>query len=131
MGAGLKRAFAAAKATRQPIPKPEPLKRVKARRQRQQSAADRLVYAAVTARDGNLCRVCGSQQFVERHHLKGRKFTTTQDVCCLCDDCHGLIHPRIGGKRLKVEGNADEVNGLRVSRMDPWGKVGWIAVGWA
>ena len=52
MGAGLKRAFAAAKATRQPIPKPEPLKRVKARRKRQEAAVKKSVRQQVDARDG-------------------------------------------------------------------------------
>ena len=111
------------------LPKPEPWKKVKARRKRQEIKAHRPVYDHVTARDGGVCRVCGSGQFVQRHHLKGRKFTTPEDVCCLCDDCHDLIHPRIGGKRLKVEGNADQVRGLKVYRMDPWGKAGWILVG--
>lgn len=111
------------------IPKPEPRKRVKARQQRQQRRQDRTVYEQVTARDGNVCRVCGSGQFIQRHHLRGRKFTTTEDVCCLCDPCHDLIHPRIGGKKLLVKGNADQVGGLSVYRMDPWGKAGWILVG--
>ena len=112
-------------------PKPEPYRRVKARRQRQTATAARAVYTHVTARDRDQCRVCGSRQLIQRHHLRGRRFTTPADVCCLCDSCHDLIHPRVGGKRLKVEGDAEQSLGLRVYRMDPWGKVGWIFVGYA
>lgn len=111
------------------IPKPEPRKRVKARQQRQHRRQDRTVYEQVTERDGDRCRVCGSQRLIQRHHLRGRKFTATQDVCCLCDACHDLIHPRVGGKRLLLTGDADQVGGLSVYRMDPWGKVGWLYVG--
>lgn len=128
MGEGWRRAVAAARATNA---KPEPMTTVKARRKRAQAAADKVVYAAVTARDGNQCRVCGSRQGVQRHHLRGRRYTTVEDVCCLCAACHALIHPRIGGVRLKVEGNANAVTGLRVFRIDPWGRVGWIFVGFA
>ena len=113
------------------IAKPEPRTRAKARRQRQTATAARAVYAHVTARDRDSCRVCGSRQLIQRHHLRGRRFTTPEDVCCVCDACHDLIHPRIGGKRLRVEGNAELMNGLRVYRMDPWGTAGWIFVGYA
>lgn len=114
-----------------PNPKPTPRRLIKARRQRQAATSARAVYAHVTARDWDQCRVCGSRLLVQRHHLRGRKFTTAEDVCCLCDACHDLIHPRIGGKRLKVEGNAEAHLGLRLYRMDPWGKVGWVFVGYA
>lgn len=71
------------------------------------AASDRAVYQAVTERDV-CCRVCGSTQNMERHHIRGRKFTSTQDVVLLCGTCHDFLHVRVGGKRLRVSGNADE-----------------------
>lgn len=79
------------------FPKPEPRKRMKARKQRQQAKADRQVYAAVTARDGGCCRVCGSRVNVHRHHLKPRSLggeTTESNLVLLCGACHRNAHER-------------------------------------
>lgn len=44
----------------------------------------------------NCCQVCGSVKLLVIHHKtyknKGRE--TFNDVCCLCNDCHGKIHDR-------------------------------------
>ena len=76
---------------------------------RQQAKADRQVYKDVDARDGLRCRACRTYAGIDahRHHLKGRKFTTVQDVCNLCDECHELLHVRVGGKLLKLYGDAN------------------------
>jgi hypothetical protein len=91
-------------------------KRQKAAGQRAQAKADKLVYQAVDARDGHRCRICGEYAGIDiqRHHIRGRKFTTLNDVCHLCDDCHGLLHVRVGGKLLKVYGDANVSKGLTV-----------------
>ena len=91
-------------------------KRQKASGKRKQSKADRLVYAAVDARDGHRCRICGEYSGIDiqRHHLRGRMFTTLNDVCHLCNDCHALLHVRVGGTLLKVYGDANVVGGLTV-----------------
>lgn len=81
------------------------------KRPKSSSKTDREVYAWVTARDP-LCRACHQRPTTERHHLRGRKYTTREDVCGLCDDCHDLLHVRVGGKRLKVYGNAEQRSAL-------------------
>ena len=97
-------------------PKRGTAKRQKAVGQRRQAKADKLVYRAVDARDGLRCRICGEYAGLDihRHHMRGRKFTTLNDVCHLCDDCHGLLHVRVGGKLLKVYGDANVSKGLTV-----------------
>lgn len=90
-----------------PVPKPPARARVKAATARQEAKADKAVYDAVTRRDMG-CRACGAENgLFHRHHLIGRKFTNTQDVCLVCDTCHELIHVRVGGKALAISGNAD------------------------
>jgi hypothetical protein len=77
--------------------------------------ADREVYVHVTKRDP-MCRACHQRPTTERHHLRGRKFTTREDVCGVCEDCHDLLHVRLGGKKLKIYGNAEQRFGLTVER---------------
>ena len=91
-------------------------KRQKAAGQRVQAKADKLVYQAVDARDAHRCRICleYSGLDIHRHHLRGRMFTTLNDVCHLCNDCHALLHVRVGGTLLKVYGDANVVGGLTV-----------------
>lgn len=109
------------------IPKPTPRKKVKAKAERAQAKADRSVYAYVTARDGDLCRVCQCEGLeMHRHHLRGKKFTTREDVLVLCDVCHAGTHVRVGGKWLDLRGNADRPNGVLV-RMRLGGE--WKAMG--
>ena len=91
--------------------------------------ADRAVYLHVTDRDP-LCRGCHMHPTTERHHLRGRKHTTVEDVCGLCDECHELLHVRVGGKKLTITGNAELRSawgmpcGLTVERH--CGDRGWI-----
>ena len=75
---------------------------------RLKAKADREVYAYVTARDGSTCRACGvyAGGTAHRHHLRGRGHTTREDVCILCPSCHADTHVRVGGKRLKISGDA-------------------------
>lgn len=78
-------------------PKPEPHARVKARRQRQTSKADRLVYAAVDARDGQCCTKCGIYcgGSIHRHHKVFRSqggATTLENVISLCQRHHREAH---------------------------------------
>jgi len=90
--------------------------RRRAARKRQTQAAARKVYEAVDARDQGVCRACGQYAgpSVHRHHLRGRQETTVQTVCHLCPACHAQIHVRVGGKRLRVWGDAN--GGLTVER---------------
>jgi len=87
-------------------------KRLKARGKRQEAKANGSVYQAVDLRDCYRCRACGDYAGVDvhRHHLRGRKFTTLEDVCHVCQSCHRLMHVRLGGKKLKLYGNADTRN---------------------
>ena len=80
------------------------------RRSKRVSKADRAVYQAVSDRDDYRCRSCGAYGGIDihRHHLIGRSSTTTATVCCLCRACHSLLHVRIGGKRLRIHGDADQ-----------------------
>ena len=78
----------------QPNWKPEPYKRVKARRKRQQQKLDRAVYRQVNERDGHCCQVCG-RYGVERHHKVMRSRggqTTVENVASLCRSCHQRAH---------------------------------------
>jgi hypothetical protein len=99
------------------------------RRVKSSAKADREVYAHVTKRDP-MCRTCHQRPTTERHHLRGRKYTTVEDVCGVCDDCHDLLHVRLGGKKLKVYGNAEtrtamgNALGLTVERLTS--VHGWI-----
>jgi hypothetical protein len=91
---------------------------------RLKAKSDTSVYAHVSLRDGLRCRACGTYGGVDihRHHLRGRRFTTVQDVCCVCDECHGLMHVRIGGKRLKLYGDAEQ--------RSPWGVLNGLTAEW-
>lgn len=76
------------------FPKPEPYKRVKARRKRQQRKADRAVYQAVDERDGQCCVRCG-RFGIHRHHKRFRSLggkTTIENVESLCETCHRRAH---------------------------------------
>lgn len=79
---------------------------------RRQATIDRAIYALVTTRDGYRCRACHVYCGVmgHRHHLRGRQFTTVHDVCVICEGCHSLLHVRVGGKRLKLYGDANQRN---------------------
>lgn len=90
--------------------------KLKAQGRRFAATMCRLVYSLVDLRDRGICRACKrfvGLENVHRHHLRGRKFTTLADVCHLCERCHSWLHVRVGGKRLKLSGNADQVGGLR------------------
>lgn len=93
---------------------PKPIKgtrtRQKAASKRAQAKADRLVYAAVDARDGHRCRACHAYRGyeIQRHHIVPRSLggeTSTANVVSLCAECHLVgVH----GKKLVISGNADE-----------------------
>lgn len=106
------------------IPKPEPRRKVKARRQRSQAQADRFVYAFVTERDQHKCRMCDRTGELHRHHIRGRKFTTTADVCLLCASCHSDVHPKLGlsHRRWRLVGDANGPLMLQARR----GNGGWM-----
>jgi 5-methylcytosine-specific restriction endonuclease McrA len=81
------------------LPKPEPHARVKARRRRQQAAADRAVYRAVDARDGKVCQCCfiycGNS--IHRHHVIYRSLggaTCLENLLSVCQKCHKAIHDK-------------------------------------
>lgn len=79
---------------------------------RLQAKADRLVYEHVNTRDGLRCRACGTYAGIDahRHHIVSKKITTKAAVCNVCPDCHSRMHVRIGGKTLKISGNAEQRN---------------------
>jgi 5-methylcytosine-specific restriction endonuclease McrA len=86
-----------------PNPKPTPHRIVKARRQRSEAKANRLVYRAVHARDEQFCRVCriycGAS--IHLHHIVYRSLggpTTLENLLSVCQKCHAAIH----AKRIEV-----------------------------
>ncbi len=71
------------------------------------------VRKAVLLRDGRRCRVCGSRDQVEVHHIRFRSVGgahSTANCACLCQSDHSAIH----SYRLTLHGNADET--LRIER---------------
>ena len=104
-------------------------KRQRATSQRTQTKLDRAIYQHVTDRDP-LCRACHIEPTTQRHHLLGRSITSEATVCGVCDDCHRLLHVRVGGKKLKIFGDAEKRSGwgmpcgLTVERH--CGDRGWI-----
>lgn len=74
--------------------------RAKARAKREQAKADRRVYAAVDARDGMCCRVCGIYcgKSIERHHILYRSLggkTTLENIVSLCQKHHRAVHAKL------------------------------------
>lgn len=90
------------------IRKPKgPTARRRATKKRRKQVAAQPVYAHVTARDP-ICRGCHQKPTTQRHHIDGRDVPETiHNVCGVCDGCHDDLHVRIGGKRLKISGDAE------------------------
>lgn len=89
--------------------KPKPGSAAKARRARKRLKDKTLAENAQQARwrDQDRCRVCGSGQGVEVHHVTFRSQGGTHDtsnLVCLCQSCHARVHAR----RIWLSGNADE-----------------------
>ena len=84
--------------------------RLRASKKRQRHAGDKAVYLAAFERDGYRCRACSEYVGVDAHphHLRGKRFTATPDIATLCQDCHGFLHVRVGGKLMKIYGDADQ-----------------------
>lgn len=103
--------------------------KAKRRGKRLEAKADRLVYAAVDARDGHRCRVCLEYRGldIQRHHIVSRAQqgpTTTANVVSLCAECHLVgVH----GKKLTISGNADERLQVKCATATLNGE----AIGWA
>ncbi len=99
------------------IRKPKgPTARRRATKKRRKQVAAQPVYAHVTKRDV-VCRGCSKNPTTQRHHMDGRSVPETiQNVCGVCDDCHDDLHVRIGGKKLKIFGDAETFGGLIVMR---------------
>ena len=89
-------------------PKPKPGTAAKARRARKR-IADKVLAAnaqQVRWRDQDRCRVCGSSQGVEVHHVIFRSqggSDETSNLACLCQQCHARVHAR----RIWLSGSAD------------------------
>lgn len=93
---------------------PSPFDRAKDA-QREEDRTEREVYALVTAREENRCRVCtkwcnphaiGVLYRAHHHHVIYRSLgglTTTRNVILICPDCHQDEHK---GK-LRITGDAD------------------------
>jgi len=48
--------------------------------------------AAVKARAGGRCQLCGSPNRLEAHHRSYRDLADANELICLCRDCHELFH---------------------------------------
>ena len=79
------------------VPKPEQRKRMKARKDRQESAQDAKVRAYVFAREQHMCRICGIRPATSRHELRFRSLggkVTKENCVAVCGDgihgCHGF-----------------------------------------
>lgn len=109
----------------------------RATKKRRKQVAAQPVYDHVTKRDP-ICRGCSKNPTTQRHHMEGRDVPeTVHNVCGVCDDCHDDIHVRLGGKRLKITGDAEERDGLLIYRRfgEAWaliltdglsGDFGWV-----
>jgi 5-methylcytosine-specific restriction endonuclease McrA len=80
----------------------------KARRARKRLKDKELAGNAQRARwrDQDRCRVCGSGQGVEVHHVQFRSqggTHATSNLVCLCQSCHAAAHART----LAISGDAD------------------------
>jgi len=89
-------------------------------------ATERSVYAAVTKREANRCRVCGAYCAPEavgllkrghHHHIVYRSAggeTSASNVILLCALCHDGEHKH----KLRIEGDGDEAPWLTIHRRD-------------
>jgi 5-methylcytosine-specific restriction endonuclease McrA len=79
-------------------PKPEPRKRVKARRKLQAAKVVKSVRAAVVERAGGKCERCGLwPTWGHAHHRKPRSLGgkwTVENIILLCPSCHAKAHRR-------------------------------------
>lgn len=91
-----------------PIPKPEPLKRQKARKAREDTKRAKAFREAVWERDEGRCRVCGSLVSLfaasaawwlvgHVHHIKLRSLAKREKYdpsngALVCQSCHAKIH---------------------------------------
>lgn len=94
------------------FPKPRVTADKRAKR-RAKEAQWQAVRKAVLARDGRRCRVCGSRDAIEAHHIRFRSVggeDATRNTACLCATCHAEVH----GYRLAIQGDADGT--LRIVR---------------
>lgn len=92
--------------------KPEPRKRTKGRRTRQQSAHVAAVRAYVFAREGGVCRICGLRRAESMHEIRPRSLggrVSRENSIAVCGDgvrgCHGLAQRH----EIHVEGDAEQV----------------------
>lgn len=89
------------------FPKPESRARDRGKARKAREAAWQAVRRIVLARDGRRCRVCGSRDQVEAHHIRFRSLGgehTTANTACLCAAHHADVH----GYRLTLSGDADK-----------------------
>lgn len=101
----------------EPCPKPEPRKRTKARKKRQQSAQTKAIRLAVFDREQAICRCCRIRVADSMHEIVPRSLggkVSTQNSVALCGSgttgCHGLcqsyrvlIHGRDANGPLRFE----------------------------
>jgi 5-methylcytosine-specific restriction endonuclease McrA len=122
-------------------PKPTTRYQSKAEKAKTVAAQERETWAAVDARDGCCCRVCGTfcspraigtLHAPHRHHLVYRSAggnTTTANLATLCAKCHDAEHRH----ELRLSGDADARNemgrlaGIKVERVT---ESGWQTEGW-
>lgn len=87
-----------------------------AERQARAQAREKLWQAVrkiVLIRDRRQCRVCGSREQIDVHHVRLRSAggqDTSRNLACLCRICHGDVHLH----KLVLSGNADQT--LRIRR---------------
>jgi 5-methylcytosine-specific restriction endonuclease McrA len=75
----------------------------------------RAVKREVMRRDRHQCRICGSRDQVDPHHVVFRSALgkdTVENVAAVCRVCHDEIH----AYRLFVTGNANTPDGLTIDR---------------
>lgn len=66
-------------------------------------------YVRVQQRDRGRCRVCDRVAWLQQHHLVFRSLLgkdESENLISLCAECHADVH----GGRLKLAGNADQVD---------------------
>lgn len=92
------------------LPKPEPRKRVKARRKRQHAAVVRDIRAYVFLREQNICRICRIRRAESMHEIRPRSLggrVSPQNSIAVCgngvEGCHGFAQRH----DIWIEGSAE------------------------
>jgi hypothetical protein len=69
-----------------------------------------MVRQVIHEKVGRKCEICGSEKFINVHHFNynNRGMETLNDLGCLCEKCHSIIHYCVNGMTLNSIDNRIE-----------------------